>query len=654
MNLFEINPSFLEKRLPNLDLDYAKLVTTLNLDLAHLQLINDCYQHWRKFDLSEDFWLYMLLLVDEINRGSSCLDLSSHRFRQHQNLFNLPDFSDLEMVLSQLTLADNPVIIHHQDYLYFEKYFYAEQTLYRQIDALINNYQGSHYNQSAIQAVLKSVLQTLSYPLNKEQIQAVITGLIKSFSLVSGGPGTGKTTIVTSLLRCLNLLGVSVQDMALAAPTGRAAYRMTESLQLGINQALTNRQSKAVDLEQLEAQTIHRLIGKTTRFNQSNRYHENHKLPFKVIVIDEVSMVDLQLMTELLAAVDRDCRLILVGDQFQLPSVESGAVLADLMPPANRSLSLSPQFAKLISELMAPYVNSKKEVKSSTEDEHQGLLVDSCTVLKQSHRSIEAIQNLSECVRVGDAAGFFSHPDLITFEHVGDTVLQRAQGVIWLSSQQDTKNSGLDVIWRWFNHHINLKQYKQVLAQCQHFKDQDINQHRSHLDSIFQHIYNQQILTLLNQGVAGQQIINQYICQQIKQQWHIDLTQNHFHGQVVMMRHNDYDKQLFNGDVGVLLDADDGWRAVFPGTTGYRSFLLPLLSELATAFAITVHKSQGSEYQHVLMPMPGDINNRLLTREIVYTGMTRAKSSVVIYGTQAILSKAIESYSERHSGLQFW
>ena len=121
-----------------------------------------------------------------------------------------------------------------------------------------------------------------------------------------------------------------------------------------------------------------------------------------------------------------------------------------------------------------------------------------------------------------------------------------------------------------------------------------------------------------------------------------------------MVRHNDYDKQLFNGDTGVVMHADTGWQVVFPGGGGYRSFALSLLPAVSTAFAITVHKSQGSEYRHVLLPLPDDINNPLLSREMIYTGMTRAKASVMISGQQTVLSQAIRQHSERQSGLQFW
>ncbi|KAA3641862.1 MAG: exodeoxyribonuclease V subunit alpha, partial [Proteobacteria bacterium] len=145
-----------------------------------------------------------------------------------------------------------------------------------------------------------------------------------------------------------------------------------------------------------------------------------------------------------------------------------------------------------------------------------------------------------------------------------------------------------------------------------------------------------------------------YIANRIQQHWQQPATGQPFNGQVVMMQRNDYDKQLFNGDIGVLLQAQEGWQVVFPGAGGYRCFAVILLPELVSAFAITVHKSQGSEYQHVLMPLPNDTGNRLLSREIIYTGITRAKSSVLIYGQKAVLSQAIKNHNERQSGLQFW
>jgi exodeoxyribonuclease V alpha subunit len=653
MSLFDINKLFLQQCLPGLEVDYDLLVEQLNLDLSHLQLLNDCYQSWQQQSLPAEFWVYALLLVDEINRGSSCLDRSSKRFQHHQQQFNLTDWQDLDIDLAELNLAEQPVLINHNNCLFFEKYHDAEQRLQQQIGSLIHDYQGQRYQSTDIKQALQNTLKNLQYPLNKEQIQAVITGLIQPFSLVSGGPGTGKTTMVVSLLRCLQALGVDPDDMALAAPTGRAAYRMTESLQFGLHEGLNNLSDEVSSpLMALEAHTIHRLIGKSHRFNQVNRYHSQHKLPYKVIVIDEVSMVDLQLMTELLDTVAHDCRLILVGDQFQLPSVESGAVLADLMPPQGHNVLLSRDFATVLAELMAPYVEDIPQLTAETDDNQSSLLIDTCTILSQSHRSIQSIQNISEYVRLGDADGFFNAPDLIKLPH-NVHYDSTQEGVTWMP-QHNHASTGLALIWDWFKQHSELDQYHQSLQSCLNFNVQTIDAYQANLDSIFYYVNQQQILTLMNTGSAGQELINSYLCQQLKQRWQINVGQSHFHGQAVMMRRNDYDKQLFNGDVGVVLQADEGWQAVFPGQAGYRSFALALLPELSTAFAMTVHKSQGSEYRHVMMPLPGHIDNRLLSREIIYTGMTRAKSSVFIYGDQAVLNKAIKSHSERQSGLQFW
>ncbi|GAA4808628.1 RecBCD enzyme subunit RecD [Marinicella pacifica] len=653
MSLFDINQSFLQQCFPGLDLDYVLLSEQLNLDLAHLQLLRDCYQSWQQPSLPSEFWLYALLLVDEINRGSSCLNRSSERFKHYQQQFNLTDWQDLVIDLDLLKLAEQPVFVDHNGCLFFQKYHDAEQRLQQQISALIHDYQGQRYQPTAIKQALQSALTNRQYPLNTEQIQAVITGLMQSFSLVSGGPGTGKTTMVVSLLRCLQALGVDPAYMALAAPTGRAAYRMTASLQSGLHEELNKQvNDKPSPLMALEAQTIHRLIGKSHRFNQTNRYHSQHKLPYKVIIIDEVSMVDLQLMTELLDAVAPDCRLILVGDQFQLPSVESGAVLADLMPPQGHNVRLSRTFASVLAALMTPYVEDTLHITAESDDNQSGLLVDTCTILRQSHRSIQSIQTISEYVRLGDAEGLFKAPELVKLPQKSLTDSSQ-EGVIWMP-QHNHASAGLALIWDWFKQHIELDQYHQSLQPCVNFEAQAIGDYQTNLSTIFDYINQQQILTLMNTGSAGQEFINRYLCQQLKQRWQINVGQNHFHGQAVMMRRNDYDKQLFNGDIGIILQADEGWHVVFPGRNGYRSYALALLPELITAFAITVHKSQGSEYRHVFMPLPHDPGNRLLSREIIYTGLTRAKKSAFIYGHQSVLSQAINNHNERQSGLQFW
>ncbi|KAA3646973.1 MAG: hypothetical protein DWP95_03185, partial [Proteobacteria bacterium] len=487
MSLFDINESFIKQRLPGLSVDYAQLPDRLHLDLAHLQLLADCYQHWHQHKLPEQFWLYLLILVDEINRGSSCLDMTSPRFLQQQDQFQLADWRDLNVAVESLTLAAQPVLVQQRQYLYFAKYFHAEKTLYQQIETRIKQYQGSRYDRAAIQQVLQAMLQRRTYQLNREQIQAVVTALWQPLSLVSGGPGTGKTSLLATLLRCLHGLGVAVTDMALAAPTGRAAYRMTESLHLSLQQEQPDNHNEPHPLSQLQAQTIHRLIGQSNRFNQKNRYHQNHHLPHKVIVIDEVSMVDLQLMTALLSAISHDCRLILLGDQFQLPSVDSGAVLADLMPPANLKLPLSGQFASLLSELMAPYVDATDYLSIHQDSDHRGLLMDTCTVLKQSHRSNQSIQNISECVRVGDAAGFFKHPDLIQLQQLKELQSGPTEAVMW-RPQAAKQSTELEVFWQWFCHHIDLEAYRRDVRRCQGFSAQNLSDHQSDLNALFQRI----------------------------------------------------------------------------------------------------------------------------------------------------------------------
>lgn len=665
---FEVNEKLLQRNFPGLNWDKRRIVERLQLDVGHVQLLRDCYLAWQPLHLPVDFWLYLLLLVDEINQGSSCLDMASDRFKEHQGIFDLKDFSGLKVAPESLQLRGKQIVVQDNCYLYFEKYHRAEQQLSRQLQHLIHNDSGTKYPTDSIQAVIEPIKNSLQYQLNPEQVQAIITGLLQPFSIISGGPGTGKTTIMTSLLRSLLALGVAPQSIALAAPTGRAAYRMTESLRLGLQQDVKNgyelTENEAALLA-IEGQTIHRLIGiksflKPGDRETQNRFNKFQKLPFKVVVIDEVSMVDLFIMTQLLSAIDDDCRLIFLGDQFQLPSVESGAVLAELMPPLTHGkVPVSSTFADTLIKLMDAgsndIVNFKKDMQITDKNT---LLLDTATVLTHSHRNTPVIKKLSEYVRLGQADAFINSDKLIKVSDLNDSQLQRSlglkAGVTWLTAQPDSV-PWMQFVWRWFKGCINLADYFSLLESLHDFDFEAIDQQDPILDKVFECIENQRILTTVNSGLNGQLAINQHICQQLKSILNLPANQIHFHGEVIMIRRNNYQKQLYNGDIGILLmSKDNQLRAVFSHFNGYRSYGLSVLPEFSTAFAMTVHKSQGSEYTHVLMPMPETSDSRLLSREILYTGMTRAKQSVVLHASQAVLTAAIKNQSDRHSGLQFW
>ncbi len=640
---FVVTAQDITRVFPHLKINAEMHVTNLDLDLGHLQLLADCYQAW-SIDC-QHFWSMLLHLVSEVNNGSLCLDLQSEVF----------DLFDVEQAIntwhqqspSHFQLAGQPILMLVSDRLYWFKFHQAECDLIQSLERLTRNNQAISYPNNQITEALNMVAGSVKFTLTAEQKLAVATSLLKPFSIISGGPGTGKTTIMTSVLRALVYVGVDPGEIALAAPTGRAAYRMSDSLHSGLRSDLTKPlSSDEVQLLQLEAHTIHHLIG-VKPWVKKPQYNTDNRLPFRCVIIDEVSMVDLILMNQLLAALADDVRLILLGDQFQLPSVNSGAVLTDLMPPVGQAL-ISQSHKQQLSELLPECQSTLAQLPTSDQN---ALLQNCVTVLVNSQRCQPDIATLSEYVRQGDEQHFFSHQSC---QHVPVSNDWAKTGFYWHGALLN-EGQWRSYINSWIEYHFFKKHlYDQKLQLVTGFEPKYINEFFEHFTALFDCVRGNRILTLVNQGMMGQLGINQQACQWMKKQLNTARYGQNFEGAVIMVQQSDSRLKLFNGDVGILVNSSRGLRAVFPDSQGYCSFALHVIPPYQAAFAMTVHKSQGSEFNHVLMPLPEDINHRLLSREIIYTGITRAKHSAHLVGSKAVVKMAIERYSKRQSGLCLW
>ena len=665
---FNVTAADLRRVFPGLKLPAEHLVNQLNLDLGHLQLLRDCYQAWQ-FDMANettlyqnrDFWIMLLTLISEVNEGSLCLPIAVPENAtpvlfnpaQAMTVFNSQPLSFYQLDGAQILSFDG-------ERLYFYKYHQAELAVMDALIDLVGHDQAQSFAADDMKQAIATVQQSVSFPMSGEQVLAMATCLIKPFSIISGGPGTGKTTIMGSVLRCLVRLGFDASDIALAAPTGRAAYRMTESLRHGlmhdVKTALTAAELALLDAE---ATTIHRLLGANPSRKQ-HRYHQGNLLPYQVIVIDEVSMVDMMLMKQLLQAIPSGCRVILLGDQFQLPSVSSGAVLADLMPDVNQKLAMSAaQKALLQHVLPESYVGilERFDTCDGLEMQNNGaVLLDCVTVLTDSKRCQADIAHLSELVRKGDVQGFMHSSKLQTVTEPS----QGAAGFYWNDANKNPK------IWQqhyldWLaRHYFEQGDYQNLMTQLKGMDYHQLPQFTDTIDQVFQCIQSNRILTLVNQGEVGTQNINYHACEMMKQRLDVTGHEHLFHGAAIMVRRNDASLKLFNGDIGVLLEIEQGQlRAIFPTAkdskgSAYQSYSIHVIPEFTAAFAMTVHKSQGSEFNHVLMPLPEDPTHRLLSREIIYTGMTRAKKSVQLVGNQTALQAGIQRKNHRQTGLKLW
>jgi exodeoxyribonuclease V alpha subunit len=422
----------------------------------------------------------------------------------------------------------------------------------------------------------------------------------RQVTVISGGPGTGKTTTVVRLLAALlEQPGGERLAIGLAAPTGKAAARMAEAI----------RKAKAdlplaADLKELlpeEARTLHRLLG-SRGDSPAVRHHAGNPLALDVLVVDEASMVDLALMAKLLDALPPQARLILLGDKDQLCAVEAGAVFAELCEGRGFDARAARQIEQLTGQQIA--------VSQPTSQ-----LGDAVVLLSHSHRFAgdSGIGELARRINAGDAPGTLA-------------LLQEQRA---------------DLAWQATPQLGNLLQrlqagYAPYLAAA---RSGDAAQAFAAFNAF-------RVLTTQREGAWGVSGLNEALEARLRRQ----PGERWYPGRAVMVRQNDYALGLFNGDIGLCLDTANGLRVFFEAEAGLRPFAPARLPGHDSAFAMTVHKSQGSEFAEVLLVLP-EQPSPLLNRSLLYTGISRARDRVEIWGLQARLLEALASQSERATGL---
>jgi exodeoxyribonuclease V alpha subunit len=460
-------------------------------------------------------------------------------------------------------------------------------------------------------------------PLSAEQQAAIRAMVVSPLTVISGGPGTGKTSIIVGALRALASLGVSADDVALAAATGKAANRIAASLSAEV---ITSGPQPA-------PQTIHRLLGYRAVGGWGQfRHHENYPLPHKVVIVDESSMVDLALMERLARAVRDDARLVLLGDANQLPSVEAGAVFRDL---GRLALTLTE------SHRMNPNLPEGRAILTAADAILQG--------------RPDAIPEPA-CTRPDDLT--FTGVELLAVETTGRAVAgksrARAPGIL---------NAFLD---RWQRERLAASPEREPLTRkIYSFSDgQPAPADLSDLKTLFHAEQGHRVLCVTRGAsrVTGADAVNRALGERaFLGRPGGNTGQDPAPGDPVIMLRNDYGRRLFNGDQGLCLQvrssANSGVAgasfdaAVFPHRDSFVAFPLESLrGELALAYALTVHRAQGSEVDHVALILP-DEDLPLLSRELLYTAITRARRSVVVVGSRAVLEQGIRRRIDRFCGL---
>ncbi|MDY0049821.1 MAG: exodeoxyribonuclease V subunit alpha [Halothiobacillaceae bacterium] len=473
------------------------------------------------------------------------------------------------------------------------------------------------------------------------------------FAVITGGPGTGKTTTVLRLLALLQAQALQARGdtlvIRLAAPTGKAAARLNESIVArvrdlpvaGLPEGETVRAAVPQDVV-----TLHRLLGTrpdTRRF----AHHAGNPLALDVLVVDEASMIDLEMMAAVLDALPPDARLILLGDKDQLASVEAGAVLGELCARAEAGhyTAQSVEFVReACGERIAPGLCDP-----------QGQALDQAIVmLRRSHRfdAGSGIGRLAAAVNAGDVdaarAVFAASPaDLRLIEPrpaVAASALRR-----WTVEGEAGAAPG-------------YAGYLRALRETRPPADAPPEVFDAWASALLRRHADFQVLCALRQGPWGVDGLNRRIAAMLRAEGCLPAAEDWYPGRPVLVTRNDYALGLMNGDIGIALPLprpDSGeWmlRVAFPradGTPGVRWILPARLQAVETVFALTVHKSQGSEFTHAVLVLPPS-PSPILTRELVYTGLTRARESLTLFcpGPSTVLDEAIRRRVVRSSGLR--
>ena len=455
------------------------------------------------------------------------------------------------------------------------------------------------------------------------QARAAALALRHALLLVTGGPGTGKTTTTARLLVLLVAqalhAGRASPRIALAAPTGRAAERMAES----VRQAVQALAAMGVDADLLAAlptsgTTLHRLLG-TIPDSPRFRHDGDNPLPFDVVVVDEASMIDLPLMAKLVDAVASGTRLVLLGDPDQLPSVEAGDVLAAILGAVGEGDAMERGDVDVLRPLLGDGDKTSVLAQEGGEARFPGIRVH----LQRGWRQSEALDlaPLAAAVREGDADAALAQLRAGTLSNV-----HFHEG---LADPLEPQRDALLAHFRALGHAATPAD---ALAQSTRLR----------------------LLTAVREGPQGARTLNARIERLLAEGGGAGRApQGHFQGQLLIVTENSYRHRLFNGDIGVCMrDAAGTLVAWFPGDdAGHpRAFHPAALPAHESAFAMTVHKAQGSEFDTVWLLLPAR-GNRVLSRELVYTGITRARRALHVAGSEAVIREALARHAGRWSGL---
>lgn len=553
------------------------------------------------------------LTCDAVEEGHVCLDLKHHAETEVPGMeMRLPRLAEWLARLGRSPLVGRPgefkpLILEGAQRLYLARYWNYEKSLAQRLKSLAVQ-PGMYMDLER----LRTDLDTL-FTHNKIQPdlqkRAAAVAVLRRFCVISGGPGTGKTSTVVRILAALqSQAGDRPLRIALSAPTGKAAARLKQSIRqqkdrLDVPAALR-------DSIPEEACTLHRLLG--ARPDSIHfRHHRENPLPVDVLVVDEASMIDLALMAKLVDALPDWARLILLGDKDQLAAVEPGSIFGDLCRSSGYSADFCEQLRQACGE------------EAERGDLFVPALSDCVALLTYSHRFAggSGIGELARLVNAGSAKA---------------------------ALKLLTGKSHADLVW----HGAGPSQERELLERMEAGYADFFGavQGAGSPGEVLKHLERYRVLTAHRDGLHGAGGINRRFEERLFARSRTGTRW--YTGRPVIVTRNDYDLRLFNGDIGVALGRGNGLRVYFEDAEGHIRGLAPgRLPEHETVFAMTVHKSQGSEFDAIALVLP-ETHTPVLDRPLIYTAITRARSQVAIFGAQAVLEAAIRHLPPHSSGLR--
>ncbi len=565
-----------------------------------------------------DIFLAAALASKATRDGHACLSLSVWAGREVRaadgGSYQCPGLPDWLAELAACPSVGDGIVatplVLEDDRLYLHRYWEYESDVARFIDERSREPNA----EVAMPTLAENVARLFPDPVAGCDWQrlAALAVVLRRFVVITGGPGTGKTTTVAKIIALL--VEQSGEDaklrIALAAPTGKAVMRL-QAVMAVLRKKLSC--AEAVK-ERIPAKvfTLHRLLG-PRRDSPFFIHDENNRLPYDLVVVDEASMVDLPLMAKLVRALRADTRLVLLGDRNQLASVQPGSVLGDIC-----HRQVLPEFSEEFLELAAPLTEVSDLIPA-------GGRGDSLVELQVSHRfGMESgIGLLGRAINLGDT----------------DAALELFR---------DMRCS--DIVWREIGSERELQ--RKLAERFAAFPPAWFGVEEP--EQAVRTLGRAQMLCAVRHGGFGVNGVNLYIEKILAEKWPVTPGVSAYQGRPVMIVENNYDVKLFNGDTGlVLADPDTGkaLSAFFPdGDGGVRKIPLAMLPAHETAYAMTVHKCQGSEFDEVVVILP-DRRSPVLTRELLYTALTRARQTVEVWSSAEVFADTVQAVVGRHGGL---